>query len=172
MAALAVMFSPVTPLLIQAAELPLAYELDSQKMREVVEAAPQIRSWLDSVEEAAVRRIEGGIPIDGLKLVHGRGSRSWSMDDDTVADKLTMMKVPKAKIWQTSLISVAQLDKLTWTNKKGENKSLTTKQKDVVKSEFVATSKGALKVVSAADPRPAVEIQKVEELVVPSWLVC
>jgi hypothetical protein len=163
------------PMIVQAAELPTPKDFDNQRLRQLIEAMPMITGWLETVEEEALRRLEGGDKIDGIKAVRGRGSRSWALDDEAIEAKLNKMGVPKGEIWQTKLISVSQLEKLSWTNRAGENKSLTPKQKSLVESELVATSQGSLKVVSAADKRPAVEFvkaesefDKVESL--PSWL--
>ena len=163
------------PMIVQAAELPTPKDFDNQRLRQLIEAMPMITGWLETVEEEALRRLEGGDKIDGIKAVRGRGSRSWALDDEAIEAKLNKMGVPKGEIWQTKLISVAQLEKLSWKNRAGENKSLTPKQKSLVESELVATSQGSLKVVSAADKRPAVEFvkaesefDKVESL--PSWL--
>ena len=169
-------FNKITPIIVQAAELPDPKDFDNQRLRQLIEAMPMITGWLETVEEAALARIQDGIKIDGIKAIRGRGSRSWALDDEAIEAKLNKMGVPKGEIWQTKLISVSQLEKLSWTNRAGENKSLTPKQKSLVESELVSISQGALKVVSAADKRPAVEFVKAESAFdkvqsLPSWLV-
>lgn len=165
-------FGPTT-VLEQACEL--STDLSTEQMREVIEALPLIRGWLDSVEEAALERLKKGDVIEGLKVVRGRGMRSWAFPDEEIAVKLNKMTVPKAVIWETKLISPATAEKLKW--KSGDKqKQLSPKQLKVLHEELIRKGDGALKVVSAADERAAVVFQKVEQMfgpaddALPSWL--
>ena len=103
-------------------------ELDNTKIREVLEAAPLLRQFLDAVEAEALRRIKAGQAIEGLKAVHGRGSRAWAFPEDEMATKLVRMGVPKGVIYETKLISPAKAEKVTWSKRDGTAKQLTERQ--------------------------------------------
>ena len=94
-----------------------------------------------------MRRFNAGKPIDGLKLVAGRGSRSWAYSDEEMAEKLKRFGLPKDAIWKTSLISPAQAEKVTWKKRDGTEKQLSDKQLKLMASEYIKKSDGALKVV-------------------------
>ena len=164
-------FGKVT-VLEQSMEL-TTIDLTDAKIRDIIEALPMIKQFLESVEETALGRIQAGKDIDGLKVIRGRGTRSWSLPDNQLDAKLRKMNVPVKEIWQTKIISPAQLEKLKWVNTKGEQKTLTPKQLGVIKSELISTSEGKLTVVSAADERPAVEFKPVSFPAVeaaPDWM--
>ena len=139
---------------------------------EIMEAGPLVRQMLEGVEAEALRRLEAGQTIDGIKLVKGRGSRSWAFDEEKTAEILSKMGVPKASLWKTSLISPAQTDKVTWEKRDGTTKQLTEKQLAALKSEYIKKSDGKLTVALASDDRPAVNLAISFEPVssLPAWL--
>jgi len=166
-------FEDVRTVITQSCEA--STDLTPEQMREVVEALPMLRQWLDAIEEAALNRIQSGKPVAGLKVVRGRGTRSWALPDEAVAAKLSKMGVPKGEAWQTKIISVAQVEKLKWAKRDGTVKQLNAKQLAVVQKDLVTKSDGKLTVVSAADERPAVEFGDVGAMfspadALPSWL--
>lgn len=152
-------------------------ELSPERIREIVEALPMLRGWLDTVEEAALERIKTGTPIEGLKVVRGRGLRSWALPEEEIAEKLRKMTVPKSAIWKTAIISPAAAEKLKWQS--GEKqKQLSVKQLKILKEELILKGEGKLTVVSAADERPAVDFGNVPAMFagaaqdeLPSWLI-
>ena len=169
-----IVFGPTT-VLEQSMKL-VVDDLPAERIREIVEALPMLRGWLDTVEEAALERIKSGTPIDGLKVVRGRGMRSWAFPEEEIEAKLRKMTVPKGEIWQTKLISPAAAEKLKWQS--GEKqKQLSPKQLKVLREEMIAKGEGKLTVVSAADERPAVDFGNVEamfaeaDVQLPSWLI-
>lgn len=127
-----------------------------ERLREILEAAPLMRQMIESAEAEALRRLESGQSIPGLKLVNGRGSRVWAIKDDEVAEKLKGMGVPKDAIFKTSVVSPAQAKKLTWTNRKGETKQLSERQVKTLETEYIVKLGGKLTVAPESDPRPAV----------------
>jgi hypothetical protein len=159
----------------QAAQKELT-EIDDATILEIVEAAPMLRKMLEVVEAEALRRLQSGHPIEGLKVVRGNGRRQWVLPEEETAAKLTKMGVPKGEIWQTSLISPAGVEKLKWTKRDGTEKQLSPRQMEVVEKELVSKSEGKLTVAPVADRRPAVEFKNVEAMFaptgdnVPSWL--
>ena len=132
--------------------------LSDDRIREIMEAAPLIRQMLEGVEIEALRRLEDGKEIRGLKLVKGRGSRGWAFPDDVIAEKLTKMGLPKSVLWETKIISPAKVEKVKWKNRAGDDKSLSDKQRALIHSEYIKKSDGKLTVALESDDRPAVTI--------------
>lgn len=132
--------------------------LSNEKIREVIEAAPLLRKFVEAVEEEALRRLKSGTSIPGLKLVYGRGSRQWALPEEEMAKKLTAMGIPKSSVYETKLISPAKAEKVTWTKRDGTQKQLTERQLKLMDKEYVSKLSGKLTVVSASDDRPAVEL--------------
>ena len=130
--------------------------MTDQQIREIIEAAPLIRQMLDGVEKEAMARLESGKIIEGLKLVRGRGSRSWAYDEKVMEEKLKKLGIPKSELYKTSLISPAQAEKITWKKRDGTVKQLTERQLKVLHEEYITTTDGKLTVASESDGRPAV----------------
>lgn len=152
-----VMFKPVTDTLDvaqQSADKDPA-SMDDDQIRQIMEAAPLLRQLLEGVEKEALRRLESGKSISGLKLVHGRGSRAWSLPENEIAEKLVKMGIPKSAIYETKLVSPAKAEKLTW-EKKGEKVTLSDRQIKRMEQEYVTKLSGKLTVVPESDSRPAV----------------
>lgn len=133
-----------------------ADSMDNEKLRELIESAPMIRKLLDDAEEEALKRMQAGQPIAGLKVVRGRGSRGWSRPEDEMADKLKRMGVPKDALYVTKLVSPAQAEKLSWEKRDGTKVSFTERQLNTLKKEYIVTSQGKLTVAPESDPRESV----------------
>ncbi len=131
--------------------------LSDDKIRQVLEAAPLLRQFIESVEEEALRRLKSGTSIPGLKVVHGRGSRAWALPEEEMAGKLLKMGIPKGAIYETKLISPAKAEKVTWVKRDGTQKQLSDRQLKTLNEEYVAKMAGKLTVVPMADARQAVE---------------
>jgi len=131
-------------------------QMDDQQIRQIMEAAPLMRQLLEAVEKEALRRLESGITITGLKLVHGRGSRAWSLPEDEMAGKLIKMGIPKGTVYETNLVSPAKAEKLTWEKRDGTKVSLTDTQLKRMNQEYVSKLAGKLTVVPESDERNAV----------------
>lgn len=130
--------------------------MDDQQIRQIMEAAPLMRQLLEAVEKEALRRLEAGQSIPGLKLVHGRGSRAWALPEEEMAEKLVKMGIPKTAIYETKLVTPAKAEKLTWEKRDGTKVSLTDRQLKRLDQEYVAKLAGKLTVVPESDSRPAV----------------
>lgn len=141
----------------QAADKDPTTMTDTQ-IREILEAAPLIRQMLEAVEKTALDRFNAGHHIEGLKLVRGRGSRSWAFDETEMAEKLKRFGLPKDVIWETKLISPAKAEKVVWKKRDGSIKQLSERQLKTLHEEYVTKSDGKLTVVSAADERPSVSV--------------
>jgi len=155
--------------------------MTDQQLREIIEAAPVLRQMIEAAEAEALRRMEQGTVIEGIKAVRGRGSRGWAIaDDEAMAEKLKKMGLPKDTIWTTKLITVAQAEKATWTKRDGTVVQLSDRQLKTLKSEYTKITEGKISVASASDPRPAVTLSAAQmftpvvptvELAIPSFLL-
>ena len=153
------------------------HTMDDKQLREIVESAPLIRGLLDAAEEEALKRMKAGKPVEGLKLVRGRGSNSWIVEEADLAEKLKKMGVPKDVIWPAKIISPAQIKKAQWEVTRAgvkEMKSLSERQMKVINEEYIKKSDGALTVASLSDPRNAVIMDAAPLFTavdaLPSWL--
>ena len=155
-----------------------AGSMTNERLVQIIEAAPLMRQMIENAEAEAQRRLEAGQSIKGLKLVNGRGSQAWTLPEDQTAEKLKGMGLPKGAIWTTKLISPAQAKKVTWANRKGEQKQLTERQLKTMEQEYIVKMGGKLTVAPESDPRPAVvrdaaplfsAVQPAPTL--PSWLM-
>jgi hypothetical protein len=154
-----IMFQPVVTQTLDVAQQSADKDpatMDDQQIRQIMEAAPLMRQLLEAVEKEALRRLEAGTPIPGLKLVHGRGSRAWALPEEEMAEKLVKMGIPKTAIYETKLVTPAKAEKLTWEKRDGTKVSLTDRQLKRLDQEYVAKLAGKLTVAPESDSRPAV----------------
>jgi hypothetical protein len=153
-----IMFQPVVNQTLDVAQQSADKDpstMDDGQIRQIMEAAPLMRQLLEGVEKEALRRLEAGQTIAGLKLVNGRGSRVWALPEEETADKLVKMGIPKSAIYETKLVTPAKAEKLTW-EKKGEKVTLSERQLSRMEQEYVTKLAGKLTVVPESDSRPAV----------------
>ena len=130
--------------------------MDDAQILQIMEAAPLMRQLLEGVEKEALRRLQSGQVITGLKLVNGRGSRAWALQDDEIAEKLIKMGIPKGAVYETKLVSPAKAEKLTWEKRDGTKVQLTERQLKRMEQEYVVKMAGKLAVATESDSRPAV----------------
>ena len=155
-----VMFQPVTQLpdVAQQSANKDPSTMDMSQIAQIMEAAPLMRQLLEAVEKEALRRMEAGQVIPGLKLVNGRGSRAWALPEEEMADKLVKMGIPKTAVYETKLVSPAKAEKLTWEKRDGTKVSLTDRQLKRMEQEYVVKMAGKLTVVPESDERKAVTL--------------
>jgi hypothetical protein len=154
-----IMFQPVVTQTLDVAQQSADKDpsaMDDAQIRQIMEAAPLMRQLLEGVEKEALRRLESGQSIPGLKLVNGRGSRAWALPEDQMAEKLVKMGIPKTAIYETKLVSPAKAEKLTWEKRDGTKVTLTERQLKRMDQEYVSKLAGKLTVAPESDSRPAV----------------
>ena len=154
-----IMFQPVVTETLDVAQQSADKDpstMDDDQIRQIMEAAPLMRQLLEGVEKEALRRLEAGQTIAGLKLVNGRGSRVWALSEEETADKLVKMGIPKSAIYETKLVTPAKAEKLTWDKKDGTKVQLTDRQLTRMEQEYVVKMAGKLTVVPESDSRQAV----------------
>ena len=174
-----VVLNPVTELSQQAANLE-PNKMSPDQISQIMLAAPLVRQMIEAVEEEALARLKAGAKIPGLKVVHGRGSRSWALPEDEMVTKLIGMGIPKGEVYETKLLSVAKVEKLKWEATKGGEKvqrQLSERQLKTLDTEYVAKVAGKLTVVPESDPRQAVVLDASplfaavpETPAIPAWL--
>ncbi len=155
-----VMFQPVTQLpdVAQQSANKDPSTMDDAQIAQIMEAAPLMRQLLEAVEKEALRRMESGQVIPGLKLVNGRGSRAWALPEDQMAEKLIKMGIPKTAVYETKLVSPAKAEKLTWEKRDGTKMALTDRQLKTMETEYVVKMAGKLTVAPESDERKAVTL--------------
>ena len=181
-----IMFQPVVTQTLDVAQQSADKDpstMDDAQIAQIMEAAPLMRQLLEGVEKEALRRLKAGQSIAGLKLVNGRGSRTWSLTEEETAARLIKMGVPKGNVYETKLVSPAKAEELTWEKTKAGEKikmQLSDRQLKTMNTEYVTKMAGALTVAHESDERPAVimnaaplfsavEAPVVETL--PAWLM-
>ena len=154
-----IMFQPVVTQTLDVAQQSADKDpstMDDAQIAQIMEAAPLMRQLLEAVEKEALRRMEMGQVIPGLKLVNGRGSRTWALPEEEMAEKLIKMGIPKSAVFETKLVTPAKAEKLTWEKKDGTKVALTDRQLTRMEQEYVVKLAGKLTVVPESDGRPAV----------------
>jgi hypothetical protein len=154
-----IMFQPVVTQTLDVAQQSADKDpstMDDAQIAQIMEAAPLMRQLLEGVEKEALRRMEAGQVIPGLKLVNGRGSRTWALPEDQMAEKLIKMGIPKSAVYETKLVTPAKAEKLTWEKKDGTKVALTDRQLTRMEQEYVVKLAGKLTVVPESDGRQAV----------------
>jgi hypothetical protein len=154
-----IMFQPVVTQTLDVAQQSADKDpstMDDAQIAQIMEAAPLMRQLLEGVEKEALRRLESGQSIPGLKLVNGRGSRAWALPEDEMAEKLVKMGIPKSAVYETKLVTPAKAEKLTWEKKDGTKVALTDRQLKRMEQEYVVKLAGKLTVAPESDGRPAV----------------
>ena len=141
---------------VQQAAVTEPTEMSSDRLREIIEAAPLLRQLLEASEAEALRRMQSGQAIPGLKVVNGRGSRTWAHPDDEMVVKLKKLGIPAGSLYVTKLISPAQAEKLTWEKRDGTKVQVSDKMKLQMERELIVKLAGKPTVASESDPRPAV----------------
>lgn len=85
--------------------------LSVDDLRQIVDAAPQIRAWLDNASKLAHDMLDAGYDVPGYKLVPKRPQRRWA--DETQADRaLSELGIVNDQRYKQTLISPAQAEKL------------------------------------------------------------
>lgn len=133
-------------------------KMDDVQLRKILEGAPLLEQLIKGCKEEVKRRLEANIPVPGLKLVRGNGSRAWGVADDVLVKKLvSMTKAPKDSFYKPrEVVSPAGLETLTWKDKDGNIQKLSAEQLKKVEKEWVVRKEGKPTVAFESDPKPAI----------------
>lgn len=125
--------------------------MTDEDLATVLTYGPLVATWSKKVEEDAVKRLEGNKPLNGFKLVAGRGRRSFINEDDVV-DILLGEGYESNQIFKSELNGITAIEKLV-----GPKKFKTLFEKEVVNVE------GKPQIAPIDDDRPAIGISAADE---------
>ena len=131
--------------------------MSSEELAKFLDAAPLIEARIKDARARAKKMLENRERVPGFKLVNGRGSRKWSIEDkEELVKKLKNFRLKKSEIFEEVVRSPAKLQKLGLDLSKWEK----------VRKLIVKTP-GALTLVPESDPRadavPIVSFDPVEQ---------
>ena len=95
-----------TPALIEKRPDDLVY---ISMLLQILEAAPMVEALIREARSQAHLILGNGGAIPGWKLVAKRGTRQWTIDEDKLPK---LLSVPKASLYDTTLKSPAQVEKI------------------------------------------------------------
>lgn len=131
-------------------------KLSKERLLFWLEHAKTFEDWIDSLRDHAKERLEAGEELEGWKLVESIGNRRWGSSEEEVAAALKKAGFKKKDLFETRLLSPAQVEKVAPASlKKSE-------AKDVVDALTVRPALG-LSLVPAKDKRPAVSRSRPED---------
>lgn len=135
-----------------------AHRLTDEQISEIVANLSAIEGFIYAIKKEVIARHENGNPVAGVKVVDGRATRKWNIEDDKLLKVLKKLGVPKELMVETTVISVPQLEKLTWTTKDGREEGLSAEQVELINREYVVRIPGRATVVPENDRRKAKEV--------------
>ncbi len=89
-----------------------APDMDAELATKVLGKRYAIESYLEAVEQWVHGQLEKGVDIPGYKLVNKYGNRRYAVDEATVERQCKSKGFGKKQIYETSLLSPAQLEKV------------------------------------------------------------
>jgi hypothetical protein len=130
----------------------------NERLAEMMAVLPLMKQLTEVIESEALKRFKAGNPIDGFKLVKGRGSKTWSKEKDEVIARLKKLGIPLKRCTSDKPITATQALNIKWENTKGEEKTLTDRQKKILIEGYISVNQGSPKVVSINDPGDPIHI--------------
>lgn len=110
----------------------------------VIEKSELLSSWVEKVKEEAIRQMERGKKYPGVKLVKGRGRRSFKNENDAV-DVLLGEGYESDDIFKSDIKGITDIEKL-----------LGKKRFNVLFKELIINQSGRPQIASEDDDRPAI----------------
>lgn len=117
--------------------------LAPHEVAEVLQMEPLVSLWIKRVKDQALSTMMAGGEVPGYKVVEGRGSRGWT-DEFKVADTLRAAGYSMGDITETTLLSVAKMEKALGKKKAAE-----------LLETLIERKAGAPTVAPESDKRPA-----------------
>lgn len=132
-------------------------DLDAQDgLGSKLQFAALAKTWAKAVEDKALSVALNGGAVPGYKLVEGRALRKWRYDEsETVARLQRQLAIDEATIYETSLRSLAGIEKLL-------GKKAVAAFGDAWK-DLIDKPRGKLTLADDADPRPAIDPTDISE---------
>lgn len=127
--------------------------LPSEQLSKLMDAKAGIMAAFDKIEEEIQRRIEAGNHVEGWAMLPGNSRRVWNCSEAEVEKALRSRRLKDADIYIKSLISPAQVMKLS-------NGVLTDRQKETIERELITNLAGklTLKKVSRKEQQEAKDL--------------
>jgi len=123
--------------------------LSDEQLATILEAKPFVESWLKAVKSHVEKQFSDGKLLPGFKLVSGRGSRKWNLEqDDLIVALKAVANLKPEKFLDTKFKSVAQFEKSA--------KNLMTKEQWAEFSTHIIKTEGAATVVHESDKRKSI----------------
>lgn len=125
--------------------------ITNERLRDIIQVAPLMKSMLEALEQEALRRFQIGRPVVGLKVIRGKGSKSWIPSPEEVAEKLQKMGMKKDTPWKKTILTPNQAKTCVWSKVKGGKEvetKLSAKNIALLDEQYISVKKGSLKVVS------------------------
>jgi hypothetical protein len=143
----AMLFTPVVPIGSPQFQDPMqtTFNVDSLSLEQLgafLELWPLLKARAKDIEDRAMAILMARQPVPGVKLVKGRGTKKWALDDEAQAKKFRNMKLTLKEVYAQKLRSPAQMLALP----------IPTKKKEAIKKHII-TKAGALTVVPDNDLR-------------------
>lgn len=118
-------------------------QLTNQETVEILNLSKGLVEWCNSVREYAIKQALKGEEYEGYKLVEGRSTRAFNIDEDKVIDVLKTAGFTQEELCKTTLKSLTTLEKQL--GKKEFEKHL---------GEFISKKQGAPTLSPVTDQRP------------------
>jgi hypothetical protein len=98
--------------LISAKQEFSADEMNVAKAAQILQKRSAIEGYLDAIEKWIHGQLDKGVDVPGFKLVNRYGNRRYCVDEATVEKRCKSKGFGKKQIFETSLLSPAQLEKV------------------------------------------------------------
>lgn len=132
---------------IDADKLDEPYHLSPDRLRQILDAAPEIRAWLSDVETRATSDLINHREVPGYKLVRGRANRAWAGSDEDTINELKAIGLKVGEIMTSKLSTPAAIEKVAKARKLKKDK--------VEKIQALITKpEGKLTLAHLTDSRP------------------
>lgn len=110
-----------------------------EELAHVLDGLDMLESWIKSYRAYAHAEAEKGVEIPGYQLSQRIGNRKWRGDDVEVSEALAALGVTEKQMFEESLRSPAQIEKILGAKRKGEIDKLVVRP--VTGTNLVASSK-------------------------------
>lgn len=142
--------------------LPDPEQMDTERLGQVLLAAPALRAWLKDLEAHAYSLLRSGHVVPGHKLVEVHPKREYYGDDEDIASDLALvLGCNPDDLLRKKLLPITEMEKLLVqhyrkTAKKGEKNKASEQARQDFAFYTLKKSTGNLTMVTLDDERPAV----------------
>ena len=98
--------------------------LTDEKLATILDGIPGLKAYIRDMEAEGQRRLEHGRSIPGYKLVTGRNSRVWKLDEEHLRLALKDLRIKVSAFSKTTILGVSALRKIVPETKREEFDSL------------------------------------------------